>query len=463
MKPTVVILAAGLGTRMKSGLVKVLHPLAGRPLVHHVLKATSAIDPENIVLVLGHQADRVKNAVAGYRLEIVLQAEQLGTGHAVKQADRLISKAQGPILVLCADTPLLTSGTLQGLLDLHRKKRSAVTLITAKADDPFGYGRVIRGSTGVSRIVEEKDATPAQKKIQEVNAGIYCFDRTFLLDSLARLGRDNAQGEYYLTDLIELARKRKRRVEAHFCSDLNEVMGVNSRHDLSRAEAVLRQRNNRQWMLEGVTMLDPATTFISDEAVLGRDVVLYPNVTIEGRTSIGEGSVIYPGCRIINTTIASGVTIMDYSLIEGSVIASGASIGPFARLRPGAVIGEKAKIGNFVEIKKSTFGKGSKASHLAYIGDTVIGSDVNIGAGVIVCNYDGYEKHPTIIEDGVFVGSDSQLVAPVTIGHGALVAAGSTITRNVPPDSLAISRVKQEVREGFAAKRRRMKDNNGKR
>jgi len=457
MKPTVVILAAGLGTRMKSDLAKALHPLAGRPLVQYVLEAAAGVGPEKIVLVLGHQADKVRSAVGAFSLEIVLQAEQLGTGHAVQQAMETISKGTGPIIILCADTPLIAAKTLKDLIELHQKSRAAMTFITTTLDEPFGYGRVVRGKTGVMRVVEEKDATAAQRKIREVNAGIYCFDRKFLLSSLALLGKNNAQKEYYLPDTIELAKRKKLRVSAFLCEDQHEVMGVNSRYDLSRAEAVVKRRINRKWMLEGVTMLDPETIFVGNEVLLGRDVVLYPNVRIEGRTRIGEACVIYPGSRIVNSVIADNVTVKDCSVIEESDIAVGAVVGPFAHLRPGSVIGARAKIGNFVEVKKSTIGDGSKASHLSYIGDATVGRDVNIGAGVIVCNYDGYAKHPTVIEDNVFLGSDSQLVAPVKIGRGALIAAGSTITRDVPADALAISRVPQDSREGFASRRRRMK------
>jgi bifunctional UDP-N-acetylglucosamine pyrophosphorylase/glucosamine-1-phosphate N-acetyltransferase len=457
MNPTVVILAAGLGTRMRSDLAKALHTLAGRPLIQHVLNAAAGVEPGKIILVLGHQADTVRSAVGEYRPEIVLQTEQLGTGHAVQQATAAIATGAGPVLVLCADTPLITSKTLQDVIDLHQHSHATITLVTAKVDNPFGYGRVVRGKSGVMRVVEEKDATAAQKKIQEVNAGIYCFDREFLLASLMVLGKNNAQGEYYLPDTIELAKKKKRRVSAFLCGDSHEVMGVNTRFDLSQAEAILRRRINRRWLLEGVTMLDPDTVFVGNEVRLGRDVVIYPNVMIEGRTRIGDDCVIHSGTRIVNSVIAGKVVVKDSSIIEESEIASYAVVGPFSHLRPGSLIGPRAKIGNFVEVKKSTVGEGSKANHLAYLGDATIGRDVNIGAGVIICNYDGYAKHPTVIEDNVFVGSDSQLVAPVKIGHGALVAAGSTITGDVPADALAISRVPQEIRKDFASRRRKMK------
>ncbi len=457
MKPIVVILAAGLGTRMKSGIAKALHSLAERPLIQHVLNAVAGIGPDKIILVLGHQADKVRSAVGAHRPTFVLQAEQLGTGHAVRQAAEAITAASGPVLVLCADTPLLTSKTLQDVLDLHQKSRATITLITATVDNPFGYGRVVRGKSGVLRVVEEKDATAAQKKIKEVNAGIYCFERNFLLSSLDGLRKNNAQGEFYLPDTIERATRKRLRVAALVCGDADEVMGVNSRYDLSRAEAIMRERINRKWMLEGVTMLDPDTTFVGSEVSLGRDSVLYPNVRIEGKTRIGEACTVYPGSRITDSVLASNVTVKDCSVIEESDISSGASIGPFAHLRPASVIGKRAKIGNFVEVKKSSIGEGSKVNHLSYIGDATVGSDVNIGAGVITCNYDGYDKYPTVIEDGVFVGSDVQLVAPVTIGRGALIAAGATITRDVPEDALAISRMPQEIRAGFASRRRRMK------
>jgi bifunctional UDP-N-acetylglucosamine pyrophosphorylase / glucosamine-1-phosphate N-acetyltransferase len=461
MRPTIVILAAGLGTRMKSSLAKALHPLAGRPMIQHVLKTAAACDPEKIVLVLGHQADAVREAVGDYATEIVLQPEQLGTGHAVRQAKAALAAAHGPVTILCADTPLLSASTLRSLIELHLKKRSAVTLVTAQAHNPYGYGRVVRTRSGIMKIVEEKDATPAQKKITEVNAGIYCFDRKFLLQALDGIDRNNAQGEYYLPDTISLARRRKLTVSALACGDSREVMGVNSRKDLSDAEAVLRERVNGDWMRAGITMVDPATTFIGDEVSLGRDTVLYGNVRLEGRTRIGEACTIYPGCRLVDTIVGDRVTVKDCSVVEESRIANGASIGPFAHLRPHSVIGQGARIGNFVEIKKSSVGEGSKINHLSYVGDATVGSDVNIGAGVITCNYDGFRKFPTIIEDGVFIGSDAQLVAPVRIGKGALVAAGATITHDVPADALAISRVPQSNREGFSSRRRKLKQKKG--
>jgi len=462
MRPAVIILAAGLGTRMRSSLPKALHTLAGKPLIVHVLDAVAGMETERIVLVVGHQADLVRRAAEGYGVEVVLQEQQLGTGHAVRQAAAAIEGAKGPVMVLCADTPLLTASTLGILAEAHATKRAAVTVMTARVDDPAGYGRIVRGTSGVMRIVEEKDATPAQRRITEVNTGIYCFEGPFLLAALGGITNRNAQKEYYLPDTIALARRQRRRVAAVLCEDADEAMGINSRADLSRAERLLQTRTNRRWMAAGVTMIDPATVFIGPAATVGRDTVLYPGVRLEGATTLGEGCTVFPGTRIIDSALGNAVTVKDCCLIERSRIADRAAIGPFAHLRPESVIESGAKIGNFVEVKKSVIGEGSKANHLAYIGDATVGRDVNIGAGVITCNYDGFRKHPTVIEDGVFVGSDAQLVAPVRVGKGAVVAAGATITRDVPPDALALSRVPQENREGVASRRKRMKEKKGK-
>jgi len=457
MRPTVIILAAGLGTRMRSALPKALHLLAGKELIRHVLDAVKPLGPGKTAVVLGHQADRVREAMDGYAVEIVHQAEQLGTGHAVRQAADIITAAEGPVVVLCADTPLLTPGRLISLIEAHSRAKAAVTVMTAMAEDPAGYGRVVRGRSGVMRIVEEKDASAAQKKIREVNAGIYCFEKKFLLSALGGIKNRNAQGEYYLPDTIALARKKKLKVAAVLCPDPDETMGINSRYDLSQAEMVLQARTNLRWMLEGVTLPDPATVFIGADVVIGRDSIVYPSVRLEGKTTLGEGCTVYPGSRIVDSTLGSGVVIKDCCVIEDSRIEDRASVGPFAHLRPGTILGAGSRIGNFVEVKKSVIGEGSKANHLAYLGDATVGRDVNIGAGVITCNYDGYQKHQTVIEDGVFVGSDVQLVAPVRIGRDALVAAGTTVTRDVPAEAMAISRVPQEVREGVAGRRKRMK------
>ena len=457
MRPTVIILAAGLGTRMRSSLPKALHPLAGKELILHVLDAVKQIGSGKTVVVLGHQADRVRKTMEGHDVETVHQAEQLGTGHAVRQAADAITAAEGPVVVLCADTPLLTAGTLISLIEAHSRAKAAVTVMTTVAEDPMGYGRVVRGKSGVMRIVEEKDATAAQKKIREVNTGIYCFEKKFLLSALGGIKNRNAQGEYYLPDTISLARRKRLKVAAVLCPDPDEAMGINSRFDLSQAEMVLQARTNLRWMLEGVTLPDPATVFIGTDVVIGRDSIVYPNVRLEGKTILGEGCTVYPGSRIVDSTLGSGIVIKDCCVIEDSKIEDKASVGPFAHLRPGTVLGAGSRIGNFVEVKKSVIGEGSKANHLSYLGDATIGRDVNIGAGVITCNYDGFKKHQTVIEDGVFVGSDAQLVAPVRIGKNALVAAGATMTRDVPAEALVISRVPQEVREGVAGRRKKMK------
>lgn len=457
MKLTVIILAAGLGTRMRSSLPKALHPLAGKPLVQHVLDAVYAMGPVRPVLVVGHKADMVRKAVERYTMDIVYQERQLGTGHAVRQAADAIAQAEGPVMVLCADTPLLRPATLASLAEAHVRAKAAVTVMTAKVDDPEGYGRIIRGRSGILRIVEEKDATKSQKKVREVNVGIYCFEKKFLLGALGGITNRNAQGEYYLPDTIPLARKKRSRVADVLCEDPDEAMGINSRYDLSVAEAFLQERINVQWMQAGVTMLDPFSVFIDVAVTIGKDTVLYPNVRLEGKTTLGDGCTVYPGSRMVDSACGNGVTIKDCCVIEDSRIADKASVGPFAHLRPGTVLGPSSRIGNFVEVKKSVIGEGSKANHLAYIGDATVGKDVNIGAGVITCNYDGFQKHQTIIEDGVFVGSDAQLVAPVRIGKDALVAAGATVTRDVPPEALAISRAPLDIREGVSGRRKRMK------
>jgi bifunctional UDP-N-acetylglucosamine pyrophosphorylase/glucosamine-1-phosphate N-acetyltransferase len=425
--------------------------------VQLVLDTVNAMGPVRPVLVVGHKADMVRKAVERYTMDIVYQERQLGTGHAVQQAADAIAQAEGPVMVLCADTPLLRPATLASLAAAHVRAKAAVTVMTAKVDDPEGYGRIIRGRSGILRIVEEKDATKSQKKVREINTGIYCFEKKFLLTALGGIKNKNAQGEYYLPDTIALARKEKRKVAAVLCQDPDEAMGINSRFDLSQAEGIMRIRKNVRWMMDGVTLIDPATVFISDEAVIGRDTILYPNVRLEGKTTLGEGCTVYPGSRMVDSICGNEVTIKDCCVIEDSRIADKASVGPFAHLRPGTVLGPGSRIGNFVEVKKSVIGEGSKANHLAYIGDATVGKDVNIGAGVITCNYDGFQKHQTIIEDGVFVGSDAQLVAPVRIGKDALIAAGATVTRDVPPEALAISRAPLDIREGVSGRRKRMK------
>ena len=455
----VVILAAGKGTRMKSSLPKVLHPLAGRPLIDHVLRAARPLGAASTVLVVGHGADDVKAALAGEpTFQFVTQSPQLGTGHALLQAEPALRGRTGTVLLLYADVPLLQTSTLSRLLEAHRAAKAAATVLTTHLEHPYGYGRIVRGAKGaLERIVEERDASAEERSLTEINSGIYAFDSGPLFETLSRLAADNAQGEYYLTDLIGAYHRERRRLETVVLAEAAELRGVNTRVDLADLSRVVRRRKNREVMLSGATLEDPDTTLIDEDVVLGPDTIIGSNVRLEGKTTIGQRCRVHGGSRLTDATIGDDVTILDYSVIVNSKVSDHARVGPFSHLRPETVIEEGAHIGTFVESKKSTLGRGSKAMHLAYLGDATIGADVNIGAGTITCNYDGEKKHQTIIEDGVFIGSDSQLVAPVTIGKGAYVAAGSSITHDVPEDALAIARNRQENKAGWAAKRRERK------
>lgn len=452
----VVILAAGLGTRMKSATIKILHRAAGRPIIEYVLDLAADLTDAPPVMVVGHQRDAVQQAVDG-RARFAVQEQQLGTGHAVLQAAKIL-EASGlkgrRVLILSGDVPLTRPETLQKLLDEHERSQNALTLLTMKLDDPAMYGRIVRDSNGVAKIVEAKDASPEEKRINEVNAGIYVFDGEHLFDNLRNLSNTNAQGQYYLTDLIAVLRKSGRRVGAIVADDPIEALGVNSRSDLAQVEGEIQRRVVERLMNEGVTFRNPATVVIDSMVSIGNDTVVYPYVTIEGTTKIGSGCVIEPGVHLQNVTIGNNVHVKTGTVAEGADIAEEATVGPYAHLRPGTKLGRKVKVGNFVETKKAVFGEGAKASHLSYIGDAEVGADVNIGAGTITCNYDGVNKHKTVLEDGVFIGSDSQLVAPVRIGRGAYVGAGSTITQDVPPDALALSRAPQQIIEGWAARKR---------
>jgi bifunctional UDP-N-acetylglucosamine pyrophosphorylase/glucosamine-1-phosphate N-acetyltransferase len=451
----VVILAAGKGTRMKSAVSKVVHPLAGRPLIEHVIRTTTGLDVATTTVVVGHGADDVRAALAGYPgVDFVVQSPQLGTGHALLQAESVLAGRRGTVLLLYGDVPLLTAGTLRQLLERHRGRRAALTVLTATLADPYGYGRIVRDAAGqITRIVEERDASADQRAIREVNSGIYALELDGLFEDLRHLATDNSQGEYYLTDLVSGHHQRGRRVETLCIDDPTELRGVNTRVDLAELGRVLLDRTRRALMLQGVTLEDPATTYIDADVVVGEDTVIAPGVTLGGRTIIGARCHIRSGTRITDSTIGDDVTVLDHTVIVQSTVANGAAIGPMAHVRPGSDVGPGARVGNFVELKKTVLGAGSKANHLAYLGDAIIGERVNVGAGVITCNYDGVAKNRTTIEDGVFVGSDSQLVAPVTIGAGAYVAAGSTITQNVPAGSLAVARSLQTNKEGWAARR----------
>ncbi|MFH0812062.1 MAG: bifunctional UDP-N-acetylglucosamine diphosphorylase/glucosamine-1-phosphate N-acetyltransferase GlmU [Pseudomonadota bacterium] len=443
-KVATIILAAGQGKRMKSITAKVLHPLAGKPMLYYPLTIAREIGSQKIIVVVGYHQEKVKKTFPDADITYVTQNEQLGTGHAVACARKALTDFNGDVLLLYGDIPLLKKATLETLINIHREGKNAVTVLTTKKDDPTGYGRIIRDDTGnVQKIIEEKDATPQQKAIQEVNSGIYCFDAHFLITASDALSCQNAQQEYYLTDTIAVARKRGERVASFFVPDEVEVMGVNNRIELAQASEEIRKYILEKLMLEGVSIINPKDTYVDLDVRVGKDTVIYPNTFLMGNTEIGDQCVIESGCQIIDSKIGSRVTIRWASVIDGSVIRDQATIGPFAHIRPHSDIGEEARIGNFVEVKKSAIGKGSKASHLSYLGDTTVGKGVNVGAGTITCNYDGVSKHPTIIEDDVFIGSNTELIAPVRIGRGALIGAGSTITKDVPPETLAIGRAKQ--------------------
>jgi len=448
-----IIMAAGLGTRMKSRTAKVLHRAAGRPLIDYVVDLAIEISDAPPVVIVGHQREAVQQHL-GDRARYAVQDEQLGTGHAVQQAIDHVKGAR-EVLILSGDVPLTRRETLQRLIEEHRRSGNALTLLTMSLDDPALYGRIVRDPSGaVVKIVEAKDANDEQRKIREVNAGIYLFDGKHLAGNLKRLSTHNAQGEYYLTDLIGMLREGGHRVGAIVTDDPIEALGVNSRAELATVESEIQRRVVERLMRDGVTFRNPATVVIDSTVSIGPDTVVYPFVTLEGNTRIGNSCVIEPGVHLLNVAVGNDVHLKSGTVAEDAVIEDEATVGPYAHLRPGTELGKHVKVGNFVETKKAIFGEGAKASHLSYIGDAEVGADVNIGAGTITCNYDGVNKHKTIIEDGVFIGSDTQLVAPVRIGRGAYVGAGSTITKDVPPDSLALSRVPQKVIEGWAKQRR---------
>jgi len=440
----VIILAAGKGKRMKSQRVKILHLLSGSPMLSYTLDLARGLKAKRIVVVIGHQSEEVENTFHEEGIDFCLQGKQLGTGDAVKCTQSVLKNFSGTVLILCGDAPLIKPETIKRLIQLHDSSRSKVSLLTTRMRNPAGYGRVVRDKKGrVSRIVEEKDAKEAEKRISEINTGIYCMEADFLFKTLPKIKRENVQGEYYLTDVVSMAVKERKKVSALVVDDPDEVMGINDRIDLAKADLIMRQRINNELMKEGVTIIDPTVTYIDREVKIGRDTVIYPNCIIKGSTVIGEGCLIESGSTIVDSEIGNGVVVRSCSVITESRVKDRVQVGPFAHLRPETQLEEGVKIGNFVEVKKSTIGKGSKASHLSYIGDTTMGKGVNVGAGTITCNYDGKRKHPTYIGDRVFIGSDTQFIAPVKIGKDSIIGAGSTITRNVPPESLAVSRVKQ--------------------
>jgi bifunctional UDP-N-acetylglucosamine pyrophosphorylase/glucosamine-1-phosphate N-acetyltransferase len=462
MAVATVILAAGMGRRMKSKRAKVLHSIGGRPMILYSVETAIGLPSDKIIVVVGHQAEAVKAVLANRPVEIVHQGRPMGTGHAVLQTEPALADFKGPVLILNGDVPLISADTLGSLLKSHRDRGADLTLLTASLPNPEGYGRVIRNSGGdVIAIIEEADATPAQRAVREINTGFYLVNTPFLFEALKSLKSDNAQKEYYLTDIVATAVRTGRKLSTVSAPDPDEVMGINSRADLARTEKAIARGIAERHMREGVTLLDPETTWIGADVEIGCDSIIYPGVRLEGESRIGEDCVIHSHTRISNCRIGTGVTVKDSCVLAESVLEDGAVVGPFAHLRPGTVLRKGARVGNFVETKKAELGEGSKANHLTYLGDAVIGKHVNIGAGTITCNYDGVTKHPTVIEDDVFVGSDTQFVAPVRIGRGAVVGAGSTITKDVPPGSLAVSRARQEIKKDWAKKRIRKKGSSG--
>jgi len=450
------VLAAGKGTRMKSDLVKVMHPLTGRPMVDYPVAAARAAGANRLVLVVGHQSDKVREHFAGAAdTTFAVQEEQLGTGHAVACAAEALKGFNGRVLILCGDVPLIRCETLLALLAQHEERQAVVTVLTAHLDEPTGYGRVVKREGGrILRIVEEKDATREERNIREINSGIYCVNGDFLFNAVAGLSNDNAQGEYYLTDIVTMAADRGLHCYSLPVAGPAEVMGVNDRVQLAAAGRILQSRINETLMLEGVTIIDPAATYIEPGVRIGRDTVIHPGVQIGGATEIGSGCTIGPHAVINGCRIGNSVQVKAGSVMTDSIIHDEVAVGPMAHLRPGTELLAHVKIGNFVETKKIVMGEGSKASHLTYLGDATIGSNVNVGCGTITCNYDGVNKHRTVIEDDVFVGSDVQFVAPVTIGRNSLIAAGTTVTQDVPPDSLAIARTPQVNKVGWKLKKK---------
>lgn len=446
-----VILAAGQGTRMKSKLYKVLHLVCGKPMVQHVIDNVSKLQLEKIITIVGHGAEKVKSVLGDQSL-YAFQEEQLGTAHAVMQAASFLKDQDGTTIVVCGDTPLITAETFAKLLEHHKKTNAKATILTAEADDPSGYGRIVRNKEGlVEKIVEHKDASESERLIKEINTGTYCFDNAALFEALKLVTNDNAQGEYYLPDVIEILKEKGETVSAYRTDSFEETIGINDRVALSRAEFVMKKRINQFHMQNGVTIVDPNNTYISAEAVIGNDTIVYPGTMITGETVIGEGCEIGPNSEIKNCKIGDETSIR-HSVVHDSNIGSKVNIGPFAHIRPSTMIEDGVRIGNFVEIKKSTIGKESKASHLSYIGDAEVGAHVNIGCGSITVNYDGKNKYLTKIEDRAFIGCNSNLVAPVTIGEGAYVAAGSTITDDVPGKALSIARARQVNKENYVDK-----------
>jgi bifunctional UDP-N-acetylglucosamine pyrophosphorylase/glucosamine-1-phosphate N-acetyltransferase len=437
----VLVMAAGLGTRMKSNRAKVLHEIGGRPLIAHVVETAQSLDPQTILVIVGHQAEEVEQAVlaeVGELASFAIQAKQRGTGDAIESARSQLENSDSELLVLSGDVPMIRAETLRKLIEHHRATGAACSILGVRLENPTGYGRIIRDEQGqFQRIVEQKDATDEERQVREINTGIYCFESADLFAALKQVEPKNEQGEYYLTDVAEIILSTGRKVEVFTHTDPREVSGINTRAELAEFENLLRRSAIRRLMIEGgVTFIDPSHAYISPEAEIGRDTIIYPNVAIEGQSVIGENCVIRSGARITNSRLGDDVVVKDHSIIIDSEIGSNCAVGPFAHLRMNATLEEKATVGNFVEVKKSRLKRGTKAMHLTYLGDATIGERTNIGAGTVTCNYDGTRKHETIIEDDVKIGSDTMLVAPVRVGARSVTGAGSVVTKDVPPDSL---------------------------
>ena len=451
----IVILAAGKGTRMKTAVPKVLHRVAGVRMIDHVLAIAASVNPRSRTMVVGHQALTVQAALAGNEdLTFVVQEPQLGTAHALLTTEPALRDATGTLVLLSGDVPLLTAATLKTLLDRHQATGAAATVLTALVDDPHGYGRIVRTGERIARIVEEKDASSAERGIREINSGIYAFALNGLFDAVRSVAAQNAQHEYYLPDLVAIYRKRGLGVETVTVSNADEIKGINSRRELADLTRVARQQKAAELMADGVTIEDPATAYIDSGVTIGRDTIIHPFVILEGHTTIGSGCEIHSGARIVDSTLGDQVTVLNHCVITSSRLGDDAQVGPFAHLRNQTDVRDHARVGNFVELKKTVLGAGSKSMHLTYLGDATIGSKVNIGAGTITCNYDGVNKNPTTIEDGAFIGSDTQLIAPVTVGKGAYVGSGTTIREDVPSGALAVSAGKQRNIEGWVEQRK---------
>ena len=444
-----VILAAGKGTRMKSDLPKVLHKVAGISMLEHVFRSVSAIEPEKTVTVIGHKAELVEQVLAG-QTEFVRQTEQLGTGHAVMMAEPVLENLTGQTLVIAGDTPLITGESLKNLIDFHINHKNVATILTAEADNPFGYGRIVRNQHGeVIKIVEQKDASDFEQQIKEINTGTYVFDNVRLFEALKNINTNNAQGEYYITDVIGIFRENGEKVGAYTLKDFDESLGVNDRVALATAESIMRRRINQQHMINGVSFVNPDATYIDIDVEIAPEVQIEANVTLKGQTKIGAETILTNGTYIVDSVIGER-TVITSSMIEESSLADGVTVGPYAHIRPGSSLAKDVHVGNFVEVKGSSIGENTKAGHLTYIGNSEVGANVNFGAGTITVNYDGQKKYKTIIGDYVFVGSNSTIIAPVELGDNSLVGAGSTITKDVPADAIALGRGRQINKEDYA-------------